>query len=303
MSRHNNRIAVVLAVLALVLLVAGCDPQDPTYTTYYDEIKSFIMDSEDGRELFTTNIYPEEPFHIDDTLMVLYLFDSIARSIDIDISDKPRDIYGFNSKYEAVARISDKYHGGLYRISDNDTTLYLETEIRLERYAYFLKLYDDGYQYHGWRFWGYAAANASDTLYGTFTSQSGEVFSAAQGDDSPTSGLGNYFILKNNIPRLPLNDSLTYLSDFEDIIFAETADGKIRGLNSITEGLKYKTGWRIPSATSKFYHLITFDGPWTMEYDTTYIDSVVFYVDTALLKLHDFAIPYKANISTSSVLP
>lgn len=294
--RQKIIISFLLIPLPALLMSVTCSTPEPTHTTYEDEIRRFVLESEDGVELYATQIYPEDPFYLDDTLQVLYMFGSSERVITVNISSSPRDIYGFNSVYDAVATISDNLSGGLYKIIPGDTVLLYDAEVRLRRYTYFLKLYADDYEYHGWRFWGYSSDGASDTLFGAFTSASGKTFTALPSDSLPDSHLGSYFILKNDIPILPKGDSLTYSSQTQDRIFTETGDGIVKGLNTALNGTIYTVGWRIPSAGSRFFHLITLAGPWTLDIDTLFSDTVVIRVDTTILKLDDLVLPYKLGI-------
>ena len=284
-----------IALIITILSLLSCSKPDAGYATYQDEINRFLADSEDGKELFTTVLYPDTPFYIDDTPLIFYKIDSSRRRIEIDISDNPKNIYGFNSVYDAVAAIEDKFFGNYYMIENNDTSLLYNGDAILHRYGYFLKLYSDDYDYHGWRFWGYSATKAFDSLYGSFRNNDGLTFSVEVAQSLPNSGLGNYFVLKNDIPSLPANDSLIYTSSTRDRIFAEQSDYKIGTLNTMLSGAEYMARWKIPPASTKFYHIIVLEGPLDIKVDTTfYADSI--HVDTSIFKHGDLAVPYRISL-------
>jgi hypothetical protein len=283
-------------ILGGVVIPIGCEKRvEPVPTTYQDELRRFIAFSEDGRELFSVNLFPDGSFYLDDTLHVFFQFDSVSRVYTFGIDSIPRDIYPFTDVYDAVVGILDVFYGNLYRIGDLDTAVHEQVKISIKRYAYFLKLYEDDYEYHGWRFWGYAADNPRITPYGTFVNPGGPVFSAFQADTRPNSSLGYYYIGKNNIPRLSPGASLTYTNSNQDVLFVETSDGKRHGIRTSPDGSDFKCDWAIPSATNRFFRLITIDSPAFMEYDTTYNDTIM-YIDSFLVKPPNIVIPFKVNI-------
>jgi hypothetical protein len=285
------RIMLWGAVLAMALLVISCSKPSPTKTTYYDDLISLIQDSADGRELYSKDIYPPEPFRIDDTTLARFSFDSTSRSYKTSINTNPVDIFGFKSINTASVEINDGFYGRLYLIRGSDSAYYSLTA-RLLRRAFFLKLYDDAHLYHGWRFWVYGSGcGFPECEVGTFRSAAGEQFASSQ-----TAVFSGYSIEKNDMARLPLNDSLTYISQMRDRLFAEDNAGQIAAFSAVPDGSNFKTGWRIPRTTTRFFHLITVEAPWKMLLDTTFSDTGVVAVDTSFEKLWDLIVPYKADI-------
>ena len=289
MFQYKKKLWGVIVVMAL--LIISCSKPSPTKTTYYDDLLSLIQDSADGRELYSKDIYPPEPFRIDDTTLARFSFDSTSRSYKTNINTNPVDIFGFKSINTASVEINDGFYGKLYLIRGNDSAEYPLTA-RLLRQAFFLKLYDDAHQYHGWRFWVYGSGcGFPECEVGTFSSAAGEQFASSQ-----TAVFAGYSIEKNDMVRLPLNDSLTYTSQIEDRLFTEDSDGQIVGLSTTQVGSNFKAGWRIPRTTTRFYHLITVEAPWTVLLDTTFSDTSIVAIDSSFEKLWDLIIPYKADI-------
>jgi hypothetical protein len=264
-----------------MLVIVGCGERDVAGIDYDREIRSFIRESLDGKELFSTDIYPQDsPFSLDETSdLYYYRVDNVERTIAIDYSAEPRDIYPHNNVYDAVAAITDNFFGRLYRIRNNDTTLAYNFESKLDRY----------YVYHGWRFWGYSSLNYS--IDGEFSSDGGETFSATRSSSLPNFRLGGYYVVKHDIPVLSSGDSLTFSSGFRERIMAEDQNETVRGLNAVEDGDNYKIGWRIPPASSKYYHLITIDSD-VSGYHFREVEGEGGAIDSILVKIGDYVIPY-----------
>jgi hypothetical protein len=281
-------------VLAMALLIIACSKPTPTKTTYYDDLIGFIQDSQDGRELFSNDIYPAGQFQLNDLMMAQFSFDSASRSYYPDINKDMIDIYGFRSINTAGVRINDNFYGDIHLITGSDTAVYPLT-IRLVRHAFFLKLYDDAHVYHGWRFWVYGSDCALDeSEIGIFTGVSQNEFGFSQAE-APIFRTP-YSIEKKGMVRLPLHDSLTYVSQTPDRIFAENNEGVISAFNTFADGSDFKTGWRIPRSTAEFFHLIVIEAPWELVLDTIYADTTIIAIDTSIEKTGDLIIPYKADI-------
>jgi len=297
MSKLQGIIRLLMVLFALA--VSGCEKNpEITHTTYQEEMISFIADSQEGRELFSQNLYPDSGESFTQSYYKLfYDFDSVKRTYKVDIAEAPHDIYSHNSIYDAVVNVNDYFYGKMSKIVGIDTTIYHPVEINLNRFAYFLKLYTDNYAYHGWRFWGYSVDNLTLLYYGTFTSRSGKSFSAYQSGDLPDSNstlgskLGFYYITKNSITKLPPGDSLTYRTSLSYRTFAETGDGKRR----LIEMNGDEGGWRMPSSSDKFYRLITLEGPFEFRIDTTGTGPSQ-VIDTVMIRNSDVIIPFKVDI-------
>lgn len=281
---NNNKIIIAgLIIFAVAFFAYGCSkPDGPVVKTYNEEMLSFIADSQNGRELFPVNVYPTTLFRLNN-LDVQYQFDSIVRVYSDAFITGPKNVYGFNSTYDAVIEIQDRYFGKINKIIGAQSSLYYPLEIRLNRYAYFVKIYNDSYEYRGWRFWGYSVDNETIVNYGSF-SGSNKTISAFFEEFRPTIGLGYYFILRNNIESIPKGSNLNYDKFGDFVVFAETSDGIRRTVTS---------QWQTPSTTSIFYRQITVVGQFDYLLDT--IATNPFVVDTALLQKSDVIIPYKVG--------
>ena len=147
--------------LFIVIFFAGlfsCSDVPVDRVDYMREMRNFINNSLDGKELYSTDLYPEDaPFAMDESGdLYFYRVISVDRSISadsIDLYEPVKDIYPFYDIRDAVIVINDDFIGEIYRIHANDTTLAYKFESSLQRFAYFLKRFGDTYQYHGWRFW------------------------------------------------------------------------------------------------------------------------------------------------------
>ncbi len=289
-----NKLFTYLLPAVTALLIAGCSHEDPEYLTYEEEILRFIIDSPDGRELYSNQLYSEESFYIDDTLLVYYDIESMSRlPITVDISDKPKDVYIYKSIYDAYSEIKDVYSGNLCAISGSDTTILSPMTSTITRFAYFLKLFDDSSPYKGWIFWGYGCRATAPK--GLFNNTKGVSFSSEPTDtlvDVP----GQVFYQEDKFPILNRGDSLAFTSDSLTRIFAESNIRKIQTFTTLLDGDKYKTGWRIPSNTNRFINLIMFDAKIEFDLDTVYTGPGEFYIDTSIQKENDFIIPYKINL-------
>jgi len=287
----------VFLTVTLAMLFISCSPDDPVITTYPEEMVHFIEDSEDGQELFTINVYPDDAYYANDTLMILLKIDSVSRDYEFDIDSSLRDIEGFDDVMNAVTSILDIFRGNIYVVSGADTTFYHPFISYLSRRAHFLKLYDDNYEYHGWRFWGYSVVQPSGSPQGDFISAGDTEFST-----KPTDTLGYWpywrYYNKNNIAYLAKGDSVTFESSQQLNVFVRSGRDNISAIRCQPFGGIYKTGWRAPASGSIFYNLATVEGIWDLDIDTTIIPGEgITGIDTTIVKMRDLAIPFKIDIS------
>ncbi len=293
--------------LLILFIVAGlfsCGDVPVDSVNYLREIKNFINNSLDGKELYSTNLYPENaPFAMDESGdLYFYRVENKSRSITVDSLDlyEPlKVIYPFDLTRDAVAAIDDDFSGKIYRIRGNDTTMAYKFENSLQRFAYFIKIYGDTYQYHGWRFWAYSGLNYS--IDGAFASDSGATFDAKPVNASslPNSRLGRYYILEDDMAKLPLGDSLTFSSNYSERLFYRDRSDSIKTFNTILDNGKHKTGLRIPQSTDVFYQLITFDSNesgYHFKVDTVSAAGETLVVESTLVKRSDYVIPFKVDI-------
>lgn len=206
------------AIIGVVIALAGCGEREMPFIIDADEIARYIKEMPDAQELFRTGglIVPSD-YTVDfdsglfrDSLIghsrglevhlvPLKILDINGDSVD----NSPDRIYadhgGFIGRVrESVVRVEDRFSIQITRAYP-DTTLVDTTEMVLNRYAFLLKLGDDGKAYVGWILWGYNGVGTIAPPIGvTLKSSSGAEF---RGD------LGQYPDLpKSNssaIPRVP----------------------------------------------------------------------------------------------------
>ncbi|SYZ73336.1 hypothetical protein TRIP_C21454 [Candidatus Zixiibacteriota bacterium] len=286
-------------ILVIMIIFWGCKKRTFTVeSTYAEEMQRFIVDSDDGRELYRQDIFSDRPFYAyyDSLHLYFYSIDSSHRRIRINIGSHVTDVYPYESIYNALGTVWDVYYGHLNRIDGADTVPAYILVDTLIRYAYFLKLYDDSYDYHGWRFWGFIGGK-----YNPVASQGGRVFGTAGNVSWPATppGIppvpgdsGGYYINDDFIPKFSLADSLTLLTNIPDIIFVEKGDSGVAPIKAATYSTRFRAGWRLPSQTTELYHLIFFDIPGRFKVDTLQDNSV----ESTLIKTYDYIIPFKADI-------
>jgi hypothetical protein len=298
----NIQYPSVLLIVILVLFGWGCEKPTEVHTSYQQDMVNFINNTQEGRELFSFDLYPNrtESFNDQYGFQAFYEIEFGKRSFIVNIGGRA-DMYGFESVFDAIVQINDTLYGKLNRVIGEDTVIFRHFEIAVTRFAYFLKIYTDEYAYHGWRFWGYGVDNIFLKPFGTFLPKSGGSFSAYQSGDVLDSKstlknkMGFYFVLKNNMVKLPRGDSLTYQSSNRDWLFAEMNDGVRRNIGLTNNGTNYTGGWKTPSGSDKFYRLITFEGPYYERIDTLMIgDELLIY--TTRVRNSDVVIPFKVDI-------
>jgi hypothetical protein len=284
--------------LVTALLLSGCGQKDIYGINYQDQLRLLIEENPDGMELYSLSVYPDSTasFKLDTTDdLYFYVVDNVARTMAYDINTKLDTLFGFYNVVDAIVTIDDKYTGKVYRIRGADTSRAYGLESHLQRFAYFLKLYDDAHQYGGWRFWAYSCLNYTPDGY--FKSISGDSLPVDRTKLNIADGiyrrLGEYVVEKQDIVRLPANDSIDYYSRYHERIFAEDVTGSFKAYtNNLSQGAMYYTGWRIPGVSERYYHLITIDSD-TTGYnfrEVKNIDGEV--VDSIMVKTGDIVVPY-----------
>jgi len=302
MLKHKPKYYLFVIFILTGLYSCGDIPVDSV--DYVREITNYINNSLDGKELYSTDLYPEDaPFTMDESGdLYFYRVENKSRSITIDSLDlyePPKDIYPYYDIRDAVAVIDDDFRGEIYRIRDNDTTLAYKFENSLQRFAYFLKKYGDTYQYHGWRFWAYSGLNYS--IDGTFANDSGSTFYATPVNSSslPNYRLGRYYILEDDMTKYSLGDSLNFSSNYSERLFYRDKSDTVKAFNTVLNDGTHKTGWQIPLATDVFYQLITFDSNesgYHFKVDTLSGAGETLVVESTLVKRGDYVIPFKVDI-------
>ena len=270
----------------------ACDSDDPVSTSDEFEITRYILESEDGKELYTTDIFPAEPFYIAENTQILYIIDSSKRVIDIDFLTSGTNFYSYDNLPVAEADVIDEFTGNAVKLVFGDTAGIYPLSYTVTRTGYFVKLYDDSYNYRGWRFWGYGTGEMDPP--GSFSNQTGTVFSTDPPETLAVAPRWRYFE-KNQIVTLSVGDSLTFICDTAASVFTSVGGGAVVGHGTVLEGGDYMTGWRV-SASEKFYRLIGIDMPWEFKIDTIYIsiDPLVIEIDTSLIKSNSLFIPFKS---------
>lgn len=300
MARYRFWVIILLFSI-IVAVISSCSDQDVYGINYQNELRRFIENDPDGIELFSQNIYPDSTasFQLDDgDDLYFYVIDNVARTMAYDINARLDTLFGFNSIVDAIVTINDDYTGTVYRIRGSDTTRAYGLESRLQRFAYFLKLYDNSHQYGGWRFWAYSCLNFTPDGY--FMSISGDSIPVDRTKLNITDGiyrkLGEYVIQKQEIDNIPQGDSITYYSKFKARIFAEESNDVFKAyINDQAQGNLFYTGWRIPGASDRYYHLITIDSDTTGYSFREIRNNDGDVIDSVMVKTGDIVVPYSVG--------
>jgi len=289
-------------IISLFLLTAtvlsSCSDKEVYNINYQNELRRFIDNDPDGMELFSQDVYPDSTasFKLDDSDdLYFYVIDNVTRTMAYDINTRLDTLFGFNSIVDAIVTINDDYAGAVYRIRGSDTTRAYGLESRLQRFAYFLKLYDNSHQYGGWRFWAYSCLNFTPDGY--FLSITGDSIPVDRTKLNITDGiyrkLGEYVIQKQEIDNIPAGDSIAYYSKFKSRIFAEGSNDVFRAYtNDLAQGNLLYTGWRIPDASDRYYHLITIDSDTTGYSFREIRNNDGHVIDSVMVKTGDIVVPY-----------
>lgn len=288
----------IIIVLALLIATGlSCGDKEVYGINYQAQLVQFIEQDPDGIELYSQDIYPDssETFALDDSEdRYFFMIDNVSRTYGYNIGTRPDTILGFYDVVDATVAINDIYTGDVYRIRDNDTSRAYGLESHVQRFAYFLKLYDNSYLYAGWRFRAYSCLNYS--LNGYFLTSDNDTiraFQTSQITEVPNRNLGGYIVDKNDIVSVPPGDSITYLSTRQERLYGETSDSDYKIYdNNITSGNKLTTGWKVPSSSDRFYHLITIDGDFADYSFLVPTKAGKATADSILYKSHDIIVPY-----------
>lgn len=300
----NHKLKYCLFVSLIFMGLFSCADVEVDKVDYMREMSNFINNSLDGKELYSTDLFPEDaPFAMDESGdLYFYRVVNVSREItadSLDLYEPPKDIYPFNDTRDAVVVINDDFTGDIFRIRGNDTTLAYRFESSLQRFAYFIKRFGDSYQYHGWRFWAYSGLNYS--IDGTFTTNSELTFSATPTSAAslPNYRLGRYYIVEDYIAKLPLGDSITFSSQYKERLFYRDRGDLIKAYNTVLDEGSYKTGMKLPQSTDVFFQLITFDSNESSYYfrvDTLSAEGEAVVVESTMVKNGDYVIPFKVDI-------
>jgi len=300
--KFNILMRIILCGVLGLGLIVGCSEKPVSGIDYEAEMRRFIEEDPDGIELYSVDIFPDSSasFKLDDSDdLYFYVIDNNSRTYAYDISNKYDTLFGFNDILDAVVTVNDLITGKVYRIRGDDTTRAYGLEVRLQRYAYFLKIYGTAYQYHGWRFWAYSCLNYTSDGY--FKNTSDDSIPATLTRENLIRGvynkLGSYVVLKNDIVKMPLSDSLSYYSRFQNRLFAENGNEELEAFrNDLPTGQQFYTGWRLPASSDRLYHLITIDSDTTGYNFREEEDNEGSVIDSVMVKQGDIVIPYAVDI-------
>jgi len=292
--------ALIFVFFCIYMLPAGCskNPSVVEYS-YEDLIRSYVQDSEDGKALFSPDLYSSDAFAYGDAgERCFYIFDSTRRIENIAFGKNPKNIPPYDGVYDALVTITDKYYGSMMRVNGADTVRGYDVQNTVTRYGYFIKPFDDWYPYRGWEIWGFIGGKYTPDLPAGNRLLSGQ--SGASMPEIPPLGpppsIGSnyssgYYINFDDIKKFPPGDSMTLASHEKDLVFVEGNAGAIKPFNLSAAGNDYKAGWRIPAETDKVYHLLTFDrGGYFV------VDTVGQAVESTLIKTDDYVIPYGISL-------
>jgi len=177
----RRTLATLVIMIGSLVVHLGCEEEDVPYVIDEDEIRAYVQNSPEARQLFrSAGLYPADPYEVlllnGDT--AVYCDSILGHEQRIDPVDMvPLRIPNYNTPYEydsirtpdsilladygslgrfreAVATVQDMFTVKTVRILPGDT-LVDTTNRTLTRYAFFLKLGDDSKNYVGWVLWGY----------------------------------------------------------------------------------------------------------------------------------------------------
>ncbi len=147
---------MLFLLVALVLTLSGCKEQDVPYVIDENEIERYILETEQGQELFRTEgliatnpyILPADSATYKDSVL------SHSRITTVTLADGLYDYPNLGLIAEALARVVDTYLVRTVRIKGNDT-LTTDNKRGFVRYGHFLKLGSDAQEYVGWVLYGF----------------------------------------------------------------------------------------------------------------------------------------------------
>jgi hypothetical protein len=288
-----------MSLIAVLFILYCSDKGTYTEPSYSDLIKDYILNDENCKELYTSELFSAESFLYESTgYLCFYKFDSSKKYVTVKIGTAPTDIFPYEDLYDALAKVVDRYYGYLMRINGNDTIPLCYVENTVTRYGYFVKLYNDSYPYRGWRHWGFIGGDYKISISGgqrKITSGGGITITATPPSKylpNPTNpNDSGYYINLDDIKTISPGDSLTLKSLEDDLVFIRNHRGKIAPLRTVSSGVNYTAGWRAPTNTSILYQLVTFDLPGYFVYDT-----VGGIPESSLYKDNDYVIPYRLDL-------
>ncbi len=288
MNKHKMYVILFSALIAVFVLANSCSNPTVYNSSYYDQIKLFLSDPGEGSELFTTDLYTDKPFERDGSSnKYYYAFDSVISRTDITIDSGTHEVPPYSGVHTAWAEIKNAYFGQIMRIDiGGETTHAYDYQSIVTRKAFFIKIFNDGYQYHGWRFWGF---NSPGNNFGAArTLNDGHYQTSLDGQ-----GMNREYLLYDTLGIYDIGDSLTYASNDDDVIFVRIDSSTIRGLRTKSSAGRYKTGWRIGNTADPFNRLIFIETPVDYDVDTTSEDPLI--VDTTKIYSYGYVAFYKAK--------
>jgi len=173
----------VVAMLAALGALSGCEEKDVPFVIDSDEIRRYLAEQDEARQLFRTDkLVVGDPYtmpydsatYYDSVIGVVRIqydvqlpgaegkgiirFDTISVNplrIDTVTGWITGDYGNLGLLREAWVEIQDKISVRTLRIHNGDTLQEIVTDRRLFRYGFFLKIGSDAASYLGWKLWGY----------------------------------------------------------------------------------------------------------------------------------------------------
>jgi hypothetical protein len=144
------------SLLLLAILAPGCKEKDVPYVVDENEVERYILETEQGQELFrTTGIVVTDPYTLPaDSATYRDSVLSHTRLMTITLSDGLWEYSGLGVLREGLARVIDTFVVQSRRIKGIDTTI-TSNKRGFVRYGYFLKLGNDAQEYVGWVLYGF----------------------------------------------------------------------------------------------------------------------------------------------------
>ena len=219
----------------------GCEEREVFSPDYGGELKQYLIDTEEGRELFrTAGLIAENPYTLPYDMAVYRDFvDSTWRSVDIPDSVYLYD-FGIYGELPAVeVSVTDIFFVTTLRILETDNapeTTRIFSEREVNRYGYFVKQGDDSKPFLGWKLWAFNSLGRYEqpVNLSVKTADGVNTLAAALADytyDAPGSSL--LFVLLTDINNLSNGDTLVFNvsprpdipMDYFHLVTAETNSG------------------------------------------------------------------------------
>lgn len=203
MNSHHSISKLFLPVLILALLaVVGCEEREGTFIDDGEEIRHYLVTTEEGQELFRVEGFvPTDPYYVG---TVEYRDSVIDYRRVVVVDQKGFESDSLTTEFEtdvgtgriAEVTVQDRWEVQVtsYGPNPEDTNVVFHNR-NLMRRGLFVKVGDDARPYAGWRLWGYNGDAPLTPANVTITREDGTTFPG----DPTTYSKQVYFRLYTNV--------------------------------------------------------------------------------------------------------